>query len=68
MATHTEWYIEGASVATLYADLGEYLARGAARVKILKDGDKHFLQVVSIHGDGGDPINEAKPCPGSPGC
>lgn len=68
MALHTEFYIEGTSVERLYLEIGEYLSKGVTRVKVLKDGDQHFFQVCDENGDGGDPINDAKPCPGSPGC
>lgn len=62
-----EFYFEGPDFwAAFDAQRAEY---GDGRLKILRHGDKRYIQVCSLDGtDGGDPINDAHLCPGSPGC
>ena len=58
---------QGVTVQRVADDLAEYDA-STARILILKDGNDYYLQVKSATGDGGDPLNDSHPCPGSPGC
>jgi hypothetical protein len=67
MSIKTEFYFEGATVQQVLTDLLEYGSEGT-RIKILKDGAEHYIQVVSSTGEGGDPLNDSHVCPGSPGC
>ncbi len=61
-------YFEGEAFWTAFdAQRDEYAGPGA-RLRVLKDGKKVYVQIVKEDGDGGDPINESHPCPGSPGC
>jgi len=50
----------------LASQLAEY--PGGAYVRILRHGQDYALQVCDINGDGGDPLDDSHPCPGSPGC
>lgn len=50
----------------LARDLAEYGSE--AIIRILRHGQDYALQVVTASGDGGDPLNDSKNCPGSPGC
>ncbi len=58
---------KSATVQQVAADLGEY-GSTESFIVILKDGKNYYLQVKSVDGDGGDPLNDSKVCPGSPGC
>lgn len=61
-------YFEGENFWTQFdAQRAEY-AGPDARFKILKDGDRYFVQFCNADGDGGTAINESHICPGSPGC
>jgi hypothetical protein len=61
-------YFEGEAFWTAFdAQRDEYAGPGA-RLKVLKKGDQLYVQICGADGEGGDPLNEAKPCPGSPGC
>ena len=61
-------YFEGEAFWTAFdAQRNEYAGPGA-RLRILQKGKKFYVQVCDETNHGGDPINEAKPCPGSPGC
>lgn len=48
------------------AELAEY--GEDAYIRILRHGQGYALQVCNAAGEGGDPINDSHPCPGSPGC
>jgi hypothetical protein len=67
MAQHAIAVFSGASVNQLRTDLELYSGPDAI-VRLYKDGDSYLLQVCDADGSGGDPINESRPCPGSPGC
>ena len=61
-------YFEGEGFWSVFdAERLEY-AGPNARLRILKDGDKYYVQFVGPDGEGGDPLNDSHPCPGSPGC
>jgi hypothetical protein len=57
----------GNTVQTVAKELEEY-GPAVARIILLTDGKGYFLQVKAETGDGGGPLNESHPCPGSPGC
>lgn len=63
-----ECYFDGESLDQIVAQLNEYQGDPTRNLKILKGpGGKRYLQ-ASTSTDGGDPINDSHPCPGSPGC
>jgi hypothetical protein len=63
-----ECYFEGEAFwAQFDAHRAEYAGPGA-QLRILKQGNKHFMQFCAGDGDGGELINDSHPCPGSPGC
>ena len=71
----------GTTVQTVAEELMEY-GPAKARLLLLTDdpsltqairtaqarGAKFFIQVKSEKGEGGDPLNNSRPCPGSVGC
>lgn len=67
MSQHAIAVFDGASVGKLRDDLNLYSGPDTI-VRLYKNGSSYLLQVCDADGSGGDPINEAKPCPGSPGC
>jgi hypothetical protein len=61
-------YFEGEAFWALFDQQRDEYAGPGARLRILKDGKKMYVQVCAADGEGGDPINDSHPCPGSPGC
>lgn len=50
-------------IAVELAEYGE-----DAYIQILRHGHGYALRVCNAAGEGGDPFNDSKQCPGSPGC
>ncbi len=61
-----KFYFEGPEFwAKLDAQRAEY---GDGVFQVLEDGNKGYVNITGLDGDGGDPINESTQCPGGLRC
>jgi hypothetical protein len=61
-------YFEGSAFWDAFDAQRDEYAGPDARLILMKQGAKYYVCVKGADGDGGDPLNDSHPCPGSPGC